>query len=286
MRALGALFAGLYAACGAPPPRAAPRAEPWAEPVAETAESPVELTLRRAEKGDAEAQFRLGAAYETGVELPPDLAQAVRWYRLSAEQGCAPAQLNLGLLYFEGRGVQRDHALASAWLGSAADQGLARAQYALASLLRAGDGVARDEAQAARWLQAAAEQGRGVPEDCAQAAQWFARSAQQGFAPAQAKLGALHAHGGAFQRTGSRPSLGTPSPRKAGTRGRGGSAKRSPGPCPPRSGRRPWSAPAAWPRRALSEGSRGGRGGPLARARRSLRSRTFPGRPRRRMIPA
>jgi TPR repeat protein len=37
--------------------------------------------------------------------------------------------------------------------------------------------------------------GQGVPEDAQEAARWFARAAEQGFAPAQAKLGALHEHG-------------------------------------------------------------------------------------------
>ena len=96
-------------------PHAAQRPAPRRRPSLSPSRNPVELTLRRAEEGDAQAQFRLGAAYETGAELPRDPAQAARWYRLSAEQGCAPAQLNLGLLYFEGRGVERDHALAAAW---------------------------------------------------------------------------------------------------------------------------------------------------------------------------
>jgi TPR repeat protein len=44
----------------------------------------------RAEAGDAEAQYNLGANYADGQGVPEDAAEAVRWWRLAALQGPAP----------------------------------------------------------------------------------------------------------------------------------------------------------------------------------------------------
>lgn len=40
-----------------------------------------------AEKGDAQAQYKLGFNYEAGIDVPKDLQQARKWYLLSAAQG-------------------------------------------------------------------------------------------------------------------------------------------------------------------------------------------------------
>ncbi|RNF29241.1 hypothetical protein NM04_18955, partial [Massilia aurea] len=45
----------------------------------------------RAERGDAQAQFRLGWAYENGRGVPADLAAAAQWYRRAADNGDATA---------------------------------------------------------------------------------------------------------------------------------------------------------------------------------------------------
>ena len=38
------------------------------------------------EQGDAEAQFNLGLAYETGRGVPKDYVQAYAWYNIAATQ--------------------------------------------------------------------------------------------------------------------------------------------------------------------------------------------------------
>jgi len=60
-------------------------------------------TIRRAaEQGDAEAQFALGACYNTGeCGLPEDLSQAQNWYRKAARQGHYMAQTMLNMLPYE-----------------------------------------------------------------------------------------------------------------------------------------------------------------------------------------
>ena len=83
--------------------------------------------LRRAEKGDAKAQFDLGLKYENGEGVLQDYAEAAKWYRKAAEQGYAKAQFNLGTMYDEGRGVRQDFAEAAKWYRKAKDQGVANA---------------------------------------------------------------------------------------------------------------------------------------------------------------
>ncbi|PCL21232.1 hypothetical protein CPT77_03235, partial [Snodgrassella alvi] len=62
-----------------------------------------------AQKGDADAQFNLGAMYENGEETEQNYAEAYKYYRLAAEQGNIGAQVNLGLFYSEGYGVEQNY---------------------------------------------------------------------------------------------------------------------------------------------------------------------------------
>ena len=48
-------------------------------------------TKKKAEAGDAWAQFNLGNMYSEGEGVPKDSAEAVNWYRKAAEQGDAMA---------------------------------------------------------------------------------------------------------------------------------------------------------------------------------------------------
>jgi hypothetical protein len=50
---------------------------------------------KAAEKGFANAQYRLGSMYENGQGVPQDYKEAGKWYRLAAEQGNEAAQYNL-----------------------------------------------------------------------------------------------------------------------------------------------------------------------------------------------
>jgi TPR repeat protein len=55
--------------------------------------------LQKAEGGDAEAQFRLGLAYDTGIGVKRDCSRAADWYRKAANSGNPGAQNNLAGLY-------------------------------------------------------------------------------------------------------------------------------------------------------------------------------------------
>jgi TPR repeat protein len=95
------------------------RPEPLRTAGAEQLES-TETLRRKAERGDPEAEYKLGLAYDVGIGAPQDLAQAAAWYSSAAEQGYAAAQFSLGLMYANGRGVPQDLVRAHVWLNLAA----------------------------------------------------------------------------------------------------------------------------------------------------------------------
>ncbi|MCZ6876991.1 MAG: tetratricopeptide repeat protein [Acidobacteria bacterium] len=88
----------------------------------DTSEVPDDIAewMKRAEQGDADAQYRLGVMYNEGQEVPQDYKEAVRWWRAAAEQGLASSQNNLGVMYDEGRGVPQDYIQAHMWYNLAA----------------------------------------------------------------------------------------------------------------------------------------------------------------------
>ena len=58
-------------------------------------ESAVQYYTRAAEMGNAEAQYRLGCCYETGIGVEQDLKEAEFWIRQSADQGMQQALIAL-----------------------------------------------------------------------------------------------------------------------------------------------------------------------------------------------
>jgi hypothetical protein len=111
---------------------------------------------RKAERGDAEAQYSLGVSYREGKGVPRDYAQAATWWRTSAAQGHARAQSALGFMYANGQGVAKDDERAVEWYRKAADQGVARAQFNLGVMYGTGQGVSQDYVEAHKWMNLAA----------------------------------------------------------------------------------------------------------------------------------
>jgi TPR repeat protein len=112
-----------------------------------------------AERGDPEAQYRIGRMYEFGNGYPQDKAQGIAWIRKAAAQGHADAEQELGVVYATGDGVKQDNVQAVAWFRKAAEQGDATAQYNLGLLYAKGQGIARDYGQAVDWWRKSAAQG-------------------------------------------------------------------------------------------------------------------------------
>ncbi|TXH56452.1 MAG: trypsin-like serine protease [Desulfurellales bacterium] len=189
-----------------------------------------ELRLK-AEKGDAEAQFYIGANYIDGIGVPKNIEEGLKWYRKSADQGYAEAQFNLGVMYESGLGVSKDEAEAFKWYLKAAEKGHATSPIIVAQMYQEGRGVTKNEEKAKGWLgkskqtesdnapnmesgsatsppqlgsdDAVAQyrlglkhlHGIGVPKDEAQSLKFFLQAASKGFAGAQFKLGDMYANG-------------------------------------------------------------------------------------------
>ena len=112
--------------------------------------------MKKAEEGDASAQYRLGFMYDAGQGVPQDFREVVRWYRAAAEQGHVSAQFNLGFLYFMGEAIPQDYKEAFRWYRASAVQGNSKAQNSLGAMYRAGRGVPQDYVQAHLWFYLAA----------------------------------------------------------------------------------------------------------------------------------
>ena len=117
-----------------------------------TAARPSPWYRKAADQGHTGAQTNLGAAYEAGLGVERDFAQAADWYRKAADHGNAVAQYNLGNLYGSGRGVPQDYRQAMAWYRKAAAQDHALAETSLGYAYDVGRGVPQDVVQADRWI--------------------------------------------------------------------------------------------------------------------------------------
>lgn len=126
-------------------------AEPPRDPATEAAE-----WQRRAEAGDARAQYQLYFRYSLGDGVKQDQETANRWLQQAAGNGDADAQYWLGERYYDGgSGFGKDRAAAFMWLEKAAAQG-GRGEQSHVGWRYYSNG---DYDNARRWLQKAADQG-------------------------------------------------------------------------------------------------------------------------------
>ena len=171
---------------------------------AQSYESAIKHFRKAAEKGNAEAQFKLGYCLYQGLGMEQDYAEAVKWFRKAAEQGLAEAQSNLGLCFYQGLGIEQDYAEAVKWYHKSAEQGHAEAQYNLGVCTGKGLGTKQNDAEAVNWIRKAAEQGLaeaqyslgvcyakgiGVKKNRAESRKWYRKAAEQGVPEAQKALG-------------------------------------------------------------------------------------------------
>ncbi len=138
-----------------------------------TVETKAELEAKAA-KGDADAQFNLGALYHDGQGVPKDFAKAKKWFEKAATQNDVRAQFNLGVMYYMGEGIKQDYASAKKWFEKAAAVGNPRAQFNL--------GVMYYRAE-------------GIPQDFTKAFDLFGRAGMQDFQEAQFNIGVMEAKG-------------------------------------------------------------------------------------------
>jgi TPR repeat protein len=186
-----------------------------------------------AEKGDREAQFKLGVCYYEGDGVAKARVNAFSWYLKAAEQGLAKAQYNLANCFETGYGVATDKDQALSWYRKAAAQGYAPAQYRYGETLSVNPqkirkmkdgGIAIDyskEELADCWERKAAEQGYYLAQfglgvkyqlhgdsryvlgrpgpfatpDLSMAVSWYRKAAEQGYPRALISLGELFEEG-------------------------------------------------------------------------------------------
>lgn len=118
----------------------------------------VEDLTAKADKGDAEAQYKLGMLYQDGykdgtIEVAKSPTDAAKWLRKAADQGNGLAQRQLSGLYMNGVGVEKDQVLALMWMKLAVKSGAPNAERLekiTASQLKP-DQIAAAEKLVAEW---------------------------------------------------------------------------------------------------------------------------------------
>lgn len=126
----------------------------------QVAQEAFQYRLSEANRGDAEAQYKVGCCYEDALGTKKDSNQAFKYYQLAAKQSHAGAQYNLAICYDEGIGTQPSQfAQAFKYYQLAAKQGNVNAQCGLASLYECGLGVEMDIRKAIEYYNLAASNG-------------------------------------------------------------------------------------------------------------------------------
>jgi TPR repeat protein len=115
-----------------------------------------------AARGDVEASFLLGTAYDEGLGVAPDPEEALRWYRSAARMGHVLAAHNVGNVHRNGLGVPADASVAVAWWLRAAHAGDVIPALRLGEAYEAGLGVRVDPERARRWYERAAAAGNAT----------------------------------------------------------------------------------------------------------------------------
>lgn len=111
--------------------------------------------IAKADAGDVDAQFRVGAAYDFGNGAPHDGEKAMKYYLMAAEQGLAEAQNSVG----SGLQAAKRYTEAMAWYERAAAQSHPLATNSLAYLYDLGLGVPQDRAKGFELYSRAADLG-------------------------------------------------------------------------------------------------------------------------------
>ncbi len=139
--------------------------------VAKDFQKAVENYVKAAQGNDALAQFRLGSMYDSGVrldpksdkiEVVPNAAAALSYYKLAAQNGMAVAGYNVGIFYEQGRAVDRDLQKAFGFHMQAAQAGVNVAMQKIGDYYLNGAGTTKDPVAAAGWYARSAN--AGLPE--------------------------------------------------------------------------------------------------------------------------
>lgn len=88
------------------------------------------VTMKKAQSGDVEAQFNIGYMYKNGIGIKQDdnesfkwFKKAKEWYEVKAKEGSVKAQFMLGIMYNEGFGVKKNLSLSKDWFEKSCNNG-------------------------------------------------------------------------------------------------------------------------------------------------------------------
>lgn len=110
-------------------------------------ETVFEITLRKANAGDAMAQNNVAAHYRN----IGDCTNAIYWYRKAVAQGDPVALFGFGQCYLLGCGVPVDYSKAAKYIEQSAEKGVKNAQYAISEMYEKGIGVNKNANKALYW---------------------------------------------------------------------------------------------------------------------------------------
>lgn len=114
-----------------------------------------------AHRGDGDACYALGCAYEAGESLPNLENEAAIWMERAADKNVPDALIRMGMLRLQGKGTERSPEIAFDLFDRAAALEDCRGEYRLALCYLEGWGVVKDLEQGAACLQTAARAGYG-----------------------------------------------------------------------------------------------------------------------------
>jgi len=125
-------------------------------PMIAQADGLFDFQMKLAEKGNAEAQFKVGEMYETGFGVKEDKVEAANWITKAAGQGHETAGFKLLFWDIDKNGVTDANKAKLEALRAKANEGNAQAQYYVGKMYSRGVGVPRDSGKALDWLNKAA----------------------------------------------------------------------------------------------------------------------------------
>lgn len=117
--------------------------------------SETKALIVKAVEGDRDAQFLVGAAYDTGNGAPHNEDEAMNYYRMAADSGHPRAQNSVGSILQ----AEKQYSEALPWYERAAEQGDAQATNNLGYLYDLGLGVQKDVPKGFGLYMKAAELG-------------------------------------------------------------------------------------------------------------------------------
>ena len=110
-------------------------------PVTVHADALFDFQMNQAQKGNAEAQFKVGEMYETGFGVKQDKKEAEKWITRAADQGHETASFKLLYWDVEKKGVNAGNKDKVTALKNKAADGNAQAQYYVGKMYAHGVGA-------------------------------------------------------------------------------------------------------------------------------------------------